>query len=242
MSPPGTSNAPQDKSWEPPLYTHSDSDTLRIQGEIYQNDTLPIVCIGLEDDQMTEWERQQVAGNKYDRAHIRKCIYMVNTLSFEEEAAYNIMDTPADQSAYLSTLIEEVERGTRLMRVFHPREEPAQDAPMEPELTPMERKSKLLRENPNLVIQVTPRAPGEVPPRRIPQTPARPATPSHLGREALLNQTIQNLRIQLEQARATNVNRTLPDASGTQPYNPGLNRITGKQGLNMSKDYWTTDT
>ena len=103
MSPPGTSNA-QDESWDPPLYTHSDSDTLRIQGEIYQNDTLPIVCIGLEDDQMTEWERQQVAGNKYDRAHIRKCIYMVNTLSFEEEAAYNIMDTPADQSAYLSTL------------------------------------------------------------------------------------------------------------------------------------------
>ena len=74
---------------------------------------------------MTEYERQQVAGNRFDQAHIRKCIYMVNTLSPDEEIAYQMMDTPEDQSAYLSTLIDEVERGTRPMRVFHPLQEPA---------------------------------------------------------------------------------------------------------------------
>ena len=245
MSPPGTSNAP-DESWEPPLYTNSDSDTLRIQGEVYHNDTLPIVCIGLEDNQMTEYELQQVTGNKYDQAHIRKCIYMVNTLSAEEATVYNGMITPEDQSAYLSTLIDDVEKGTRLMRVFHPLEEPAQDAHIEQELTPsqrMEQKSKWLKDNARLVLQVAPRAPGEAPPRRALQNPARPATPSPVGREtAILNQTIRGLRLQLDQALAANADRTLPNVSGVQVYNPGLNRTTGKQGLNTTTDYWTTDT
>ena len=242
MSQPGTSNA-QDDSWEPPLYIHSDSDTLRIQGEIYHNDTQPILCIGLEDDQMTDYERQLVLGNRFDQAHIRKCIYMVNTLSPDEEIAYQGMDPPEEQSAYLRTLIDEVERGTRPMRVFHPRQEPAQDAHVEPELTPLEQKAKWLKNNQRLVLQVTPRAPGEVPPRKTRQTPARPATPSPAGREtAQLNQTIQELRAQLGQALAANADRTLPDASGIQPYNPGLNKTTGRQGLNLTRELWTTDT
>ena len=75
-----------------------------------------------------------------------------------------MMETPEDQSAYLSTLIDEVEKGTRPMRVFHPLEEPAQDAHIEQELTPMEQKSKWLKNNQRLILQVAPRAPGEVPP------------------------------------------------------------------------------
>ena len=107
----------------------------------------------------------------------------------------------------------------------------------------MEQKAKWLKNNQRLVLQVAPRAPGEVPPRRTRQTPARPATPSHAGREtAQLNQTIQGLRVQLEQALAANADRTLPDASGIQPYNPGLNRTTGRQGLNLTTELWTTDT
>ena len=193
MSAPGTSNAP-DESWEPPLYTNSDSDTLRIQGEVYHNDSFPIICIGLEDNQMTELELQQVQGNKYDQAHIRKCIYMVNTLSAEEAIVYNGMLTPEDQSAYLSTLIDDVEKGTRPMRVLYPPEEPAQDARVEQELPPSQRreqKAKWLKDNSRLILQVAPRAPGDVPPRRALRKPSRPATPSPVRREtANLNQTI----------------------------------------------------
>ena len=65
----GGSNA-IDESWEPALYINSDSDTLTIQGEIYHNDSLPIICIGLEDDQMTDLEIAQVQGttDKYEQA------------------------------------------------------------------------------------------------------------------------------------------------------------------------------
>ena len=71
-------NNPNDESWEPTLYLGTDSDTLTIQGEIYQNDSVPIICIGLEDDQMTDTEIAQVLGtaNKYEQAHMRKCIHV----------------------------------------------------------------------------------------------------------------------------------------------------------------------
>ena len=86
----GRSNA-ADESWEPLLYTNSESDTLHIQGEIYLNDSHPIICIGLEDDQMTDLEIAQVQGtsNKHEQAHIRECIYMVNTLTAKEAIEYN---------------------------------------------------------------------------------------------------------------------------------------------------------
>ena len=41
---------------------------------------------------------------------------------------------------------------------------------------------------------------------------------------------------------AANADRTIPNVSGVQVYNPGLDRATGKQGLNTTTDHWTTDT
>ena len=171
----GRSNA-ADESWEPLLYTNSESDTLHIQGEIYLNDSHPIICIGLEDDQMTDLEIAQVQGtsNKHEQAHIRKCIYMVNTLTAEEAIEYGNLETPEEATGFLSTLVEDVEAGTRPMRVYYPPEEPAQDARTEPEMTPSQRreqKAKWLKDNSRLIIQVATRGPGDVPTRRTRQIP-----------------------------------------------------------------------
>ena len=118
----GTINTKCDENWGTTLYTKTDSDTLTIQGEIYQMDSNPIICIGLEDHQMTKPEREQVQNtkDKEEQAQIRKCIYILNTLDPEETTKYNKLGTPEETTAFLATLVEEVETGRRELRVYQP--------------------------------------------------------------------------------------------------------------------------
>ena len=50
------------------------------------------------------------------------------------------------------------------------------------------------------------------------------------------------LRRQVAQsAQVPSADRTIPSEGGFQAYNPGLDRATGKQGLNTTTETWTTD-
>ena len=115
----GTINTKCYKNWETTLYTKTDSDTLTIQGEIYQMDSNPIICIGLEDHQMKEPELEQVQKtiDKEEQAQIRKCIYILNTLDPEETTEYNKLETPEETTSFLATLVEGVEAGRWDLRV-----------------------------------------------------------------------------------------------------------------------------
>ena len=115
-------NPKGDRNWGTTLYTRMNSDTLTIQGEVYKMDSHPIICIGLEDHQMTKLEQEQVHNTKDEegQAQTRKCIYMLNTLDPEETTKYNKLGTPEEATAFLAALVSEVEAGKRELRVYQP--------------------------------------------------------------------------------------------------------------------------
>ena len=162
----GTINTKCDGNWGTTLYTKTDSDTLTVQGEIYQMDSNPIICIGLEDHQMTKPELEQVQNttDKEEQAQIRKCIYILNTLDPEETTKYNKLRTPEETTAFLATLVEEVEAGKRELRVYQPPRGLTPKTYLDSGETlrqGMKEKVQWLKNHPRLTIQVKPRTLGD---------------------------------------------------------------------------------
>ena len=116
---------------------------------------------------MTDAEIAQVLGtaDRYEQAQIRKCIYILNTLTSEESAQYNNLETAEEATIFLSTLVEDVEAGTQPMRVYYPPGGSALDPHQEPAETPRQKKEnkiKWLRDHPKLVLRLGERGPGDV--------------------------------------------------------------------------------
>ena len=237
MSQQETNKPKRDNNWGTTLYTKTTSSTLTVQGEIYKMDSHPIICIGLEDHQMTRLERQQVYNTKDERgqAQTRKCMYMLNTLDPEETKRYDKLGTPEEATIFLATLVRQAESGQRELRVYQPTKELAtQTCPSSGEIPDQEREGREqeVEDYPPLTIKLKP---------RTCRDQLEIATPA-VTKPKLC--TLEGSRSDQDKDQATarnhlNLGETKMPEGGL--YNPGWNKITGVQGLNYTVDWWYTN-
>ena len=88
-------------------------------------DSNPIICIGLDDEQTTEEELEQLREieSNEDAALMRKCLYVLHTLDQEETVEYDNLRTPVELTAFLSTRVDDIEAGRRPVKIYHPPKE-----------------------------------------------------------------------------------------------------------------------
>ena len=205
-------------------------------------DSHPIICIGLEDHQMTKLEQQQVHNTKDEegQAQTRKCIYMLNTLDPEETTRYDKLGTPEEATIFLAALVRKVEAGQRELRVYQPTKElatPTCSSSGEMPDQGMEGRKQWVEDCPPLTIKLKPRTLED---QLEITTPAVTKAELCTLEASRSDQDKEGSSLQ-DQTRVRN-NLTLGETKipGEGLYNPGLNKVTGVQGLNYTVDWWYT--